>query len=246
MIQYDQDQGERRTSGFTLLCGTEGILGCHGAASRPLSRSEAEDTRVVWNGRVREDADGGLFRSGVPLAVSLSRSFLPSLIYSRYKHTFFVDASSLSSIQSDLQAAIRALGEGNEQKTFEDMITFLMKGAHEGKWLLIFDNADDPKVNLRPYFPECFHGTILITTRNPELGRLNTTVHLQLGPMGPDEAYETLIRSAHQHLPLSAKEDGSAKQLIEELGLSSCGGSSGQLLLQYDACRKPQCRILWV
>jgi len=78
---------------------------------------------------VREDAEGSLFRSRVPFEVRLSPSFLPSLSYSKYKHTLFVDANSLSSIQRDLQAAIRAVGE---QKNLEDMIPFLVKGAHEG------------------------------------------------------------------------------------------------------------------
>jgi hypothetical protein len=31
--------------------------------------------------------------------------------------------------------------------------------------------------------------------------------------MGPDEAYETLVPTAHRYLPLSAKEDESAEQL---------------------------------
>jgi len=105
-----------------------------------------------------------------------------------------------------------------EKMTFDEAIEFLVKGAHEGKWLLIFDNADDPKVDLVPYLPVCFHGTILITTRNPELGRLNTTVHLRLGPMGANEAYETLLRAAHRLGPLSPAEDKSARRLIEELG----------------------------
>src|SRR5271155_5179209 len=35
-------------------------------------------------------------------------------------------------------------------------------------WLMIFDNADDPDLDLSQYFPVGTRGTILITTRNPE------------------------------------------------------------------------------
>jgi hypothetical protein len=217
-IQWDQDAGEKRTSRITLFCSTEGVLGANEAASRHFPGTEAQDSCPLRHGRVRKDADGRLFRSGVPLAVSRCPSLLPSLTYPRYKHTFFIDASSISSIQSDLQSAIRSLGMDYEKMTFEEAISFLVKGTHDGKWLLIFDNANDPKVDLVPYFPECFHGTILITTHNSELGRLNTTIHLRLGPMGPNEAYETLARATHRTLPFSPVEHESARRLIEVLG----------------------------
>jgi hypothetical protein len=76
-IQRDQDTDERRTRSLALLCGAKGILGCDGASSCRLPRSEAKDTRVIWNGWLREDTDGGLFRSGAPLPVS------PSLFFSQ-------------------------------------------------------------------------------------------------------------------------------------------------------------------
>jgi hypothetical protein len=49
-IRWDQDAGKKRAGGFTLLRGTEGILGCDGAASCYLYRGEAKDTCVIWNG----------------------------------------------------------------------------------------------------------------------------------------------------------------------------------------------------
>jgi hypothetical protein len=34
-------------------------------------------------------------------------------------------------------------------------------------WLLVFDNADNPKLSLTPYFPGGGRGDIIITSRNP-------------------------------------------------------------------------------
>jgi hypothetical protein len=35
-------------------------------------------------------------------------------------------------------------------------------------WLLVFDNADDPKLGLAPYFPAGNRGDVIITSRNPQ------------------------------------------------------------------------------
>lgn len=49
---------------------------------------------------------------------------------------------------------------------------------HNTKWILVFDNVDNPKLpdtdnpqayNIKPYFPEAHQGFILITTRSSRL-----------------------------------------------------------------------------
>lgn len=140
------------------------------------------------------------------------------LMHSSYQHVVFVDTTSPSSIRSDLQSFIRSLGVGYEQRTFEDALFLLSGGPHEGNWLLIFDNADNPELNLVRYLPEGFHGSILITTRNSELGTLSNTVHLRLGPMNDTEAFETLMKAAGRTLPLSDAERSSIEELMKELG----------------------------
>jgi hypothetical protein len=46
----------------------------------------------------------------------------------------------------------------------EDTLSWLM--GQDKEWLLLIDNADDTKLNLRDYFPRCLYGNILITSRN--------------------------------------------------------------------------------
>jgi hypothetical protein len=41
--------------------------------------------------------------------------------------------------------------------------------AENGRWLLIFDNHDDPDLYaITKYYPSATHGSIIITTRQPD------------------------------------------------------------------------------
>ncbi|KAJ7467993.1 hypothetical protein FB451DRAFT_1011339, partial [Mycena latifolia] len=70
-------------------------------------------------------------------------------------------------------------------------------------WLLFFDNADDPKIDLHNFFPHCKHGNILITSRNPELRGYGS--HSLVSDMEEIEAVELLLRSAAQDITLESK-----------------------------------------
>ncbi|KAJ7738880.1 hypothetical protein B0H14DRAFT_3610469 [Mycena olivaceomarginata] len=75
-----------------------------------------------------------------------------------------IDASTRDTIETALKniAATRNIG-----KTPQDALQWLRCKA--APWLLLFDNADDPKLNLNNFLPLCNHGNIVITSRNPEL-----------------------------------------------------------------------------
>jgi hypothetical protein len=76
----------------------------------------------------------------------------------RFSEVLYVDASSVESSERDLKALADA-------KRVEDLTHYLE--SHQTEWLLLFDNADDASVQIRKHFPNCTHGNILITTRNP-------------------------------------------------------------------------------
>ncbi|KIM29976.1 hypothetical protein M408DRAFT_99729 [Serendipita vermifera MAFF 305830] len=137
---------------------------------------------------------------------------------SQYTHTIFVDASSMASIKTDLQAWSQSLGDGHEQDVWEDAIRILASGSIEGQWLLILDNADDTMVDLNTFLPKCYSGTIIITSRNRDVGLLSTTYHLELGEMEEGEALSTLLKAARRHLPLPPGEKDSANSLLKLLG----------------------------
>jgi hypothetical protein len=72
-------------------------------------------------------------------------------------------------------------------------------------WLLFYDNADDPKINLNQFLPQCNHGNVIITSRNPELC-VYTGAHSAVSDMNETDAMALLLRSAAQRaLPANEK-----------------------------------------
>lgn len=138
----------------------------------------------------------------------------------RYQHVLFIDATSKSTIRTDLQAAIRAFGIEHRLKTPEEGLTMLANDTKFKNWLIIFDNADDNNVGLPSYFPaSTTHGAILVTTRNRELAFLTAPGYeWELGPMSSEEACETLHRASRRTVPFSPSEAKDANTLADNLG----------------------------
>ncbi|KAF8961379.1 hypothetical protein BDZ97DRAFT_1208591 [Flammula alnicola] len=81
-----------------------------------------------------------------------------------FSDIFYIDATSEQTLQADL----KAITPGNVEQSVGASLRWLAS-QHDRNWLLLFDNADDVKLNLRKFFPSCESGNILVTTRNPEL-----------------------------------------------------------------------------
>ncbi|NUP14836.1 MAG: tetratricopeptide repeat protein [Streptomyces sp.] len=85
----------------------------------------------------------------------------------------------------------------------------LREGRPYSRWLLIFDNADNPE-QVRHYFPQGGNGTILVTSRNRRWGQVGGS--LEVDVFTREESKELLRRSGP---PL---QDGEADALAEALG----------------------------
>ncbi|KAJ7892639.1 hypothetical protein B0H13DRAFT_1575446, partial [Mycena leptocephala] len=94
----------------------------------------------------------------------------------------------------------------------QDALKWLVNN-HE-KWLLLFDNADDPKINLNTFLPKCNHGNIIITSRNPEL-RVHAGLHSPVSDMEEADAVPLLLKSAA--LEISLKNEKLAAEIVKEL-----------------------------
>ena len=133
------------------------------------------------------------------------------------QHSFqlimFIDASSESTIKKGLVSSIRTLGRGYKPETVEDCLDILAnsEGLPVGGWLIIYDNADDPDLDLRSFIPACDNGAILITTRNTTLQHMAPEGYLELDVMSPEEAIAALLQAA---LPSGVKPTPRDRQAV--------------------------------
>ncbi|CAE6468299.1 unnamed protein product [Rhizoctonia solani] len=125
-----------------------------------------------------------------------------------------VDSSSQTSIKDALQqfASAMAIGE-----THGATIEWLE--SQREQWLLVFDGADKPGIELPNYFPKGNHGRIIITTRRGDLkmyAQGPNSTH-DVTRMREDEALELLVKLAYQNnKPVLSNQIDAANLLLEE------------------------------
>ncbi|KAJ7463318.1 hypothetical protein FB451DRAFT_1494319 [Mycena latifolia] len=107
----------------------------------------------------------------------------------------FIEESAshtIETINAGLKSITMIMSAGDSSR---DALQWLKSNQKE--WLLLFDNADDPKINLNDHLPQCSHGNILITSRNPGLCVYAGT-HFTVSEMEEIDAVNLLLRSAAQ------------------------------------------------
>ncbi|KAF8598125.1 TPR-like protein [Ceratobasidium sp. AG-I] len=128
-------------------------------------------------------------------------------------NVFFVDATSRETISAGLTALVET-DEASE--TPSGALAWLV--SQKKRWLIVFDNANDPRLDLHEYFPLCTHGDILITTRNEQMlaQAQEPGSHCHVGGMQPNDALQLLLKTVGGE----AGEDtvSIAETLVKELG----------------------------
>ncbi|KAJ6484616.1 hypothetical protein C8R45DRAFT_801910, partial [Mycena sanguinolenta] len=119
-----------------------------------------------------------------------------------------LDASTTDTIQNGLKNIATAKNAGT---TSQDVLTWLT-GKYEN-WLLFFDNADDPEINLNQFVPRCNHGNIIVTSRNPNLRMYGG--NSQVSDMEESDAVELLLKSSQQEV--SASNQHLAQDIVKAL-----------------------------
>ncbi|KAJ6484270.1 P-loop containing nucleoside triphosphate hydrolase protein [Mycena vulgaris] len=117
-----------------------------------------------------------------------------------FSDIFLIDTSTTETIDTGLKNIAATQNAGS---TAQDGLEWL--SSKPAEWLLFFDNADDPNINLNNYFPRCKHGNILITSRNPRL-RVYAGLDSLVSNMEEMDAVELLLKSAAQPLTPGNKE----------------------------------------
>ncbi|KAG8748554.1 hypothetical protein FRC10_003688 [Ceratobasidium sp. 414] len=110
----------------------------------------------------------------------------------KYEHIFYVDATSATTINTELKNIALAKKAGDSPS---DALSWLAK--QPGQWLMVYNNADDPSLDLCPFFPTSSRGKILITTRNRRITTLahGTDPDLHISGMSTEEAQELLAKA---------------------------------------------------
>ncbi|KAG9078088.1 hypothetical protein FS749_009953 [Ceratobasidium sp. UAMH 11750] len=128
----------------------------------------------------------------------------------------FVDATSRETATSALEAYGKDLKVGQTER---DTIRWLENRRE--RWLMVFDNADDPSVRITDLFPGGNHGSILVTTRIPGMAVLAQGPSSDFGvsSMEPGDALELLLKTAGmREIVLEEAECNAANELLESFG----------------------------
>lgn len=150
----------------------------------------------------------------------------------QFDAVFWIRADDIQKLEADFAEIPAALGlEDKDDTTRQQVISReLAKGwlseptkalgvdqnvvrQSEASWLIVFDNADDPKV-LQDYSKIFGRGSILVTTRHP--GTKDNfpadTLNIDLEPFTDDEGAQMLEKLTRKH------DMFSSKQISRELG----------------------------
>ncbi|KAJ6472001.1 P-loop containing nucleoside triphosphate hydrolase protein [Mycena sanguinolenta] len=163
--------------------------------------------------------------------------------WTHFTDRLLVDGSTTETIDKHLKniAAIKQTGN-----SVQDALYWLLNDQKD--WLLFFDNADDPAINLNQFFPKCNHGNIIITSRNPNLQVYGA--HSQVSDMDEPDAVALLLKSAHQEV--SETNKAFALDIVKTLwylplAIVQAGAfifESGTLNTYLDLFRKNQTELL--
>jgi hypothetical protein len=100
----------------------------------------------------------------------------------------------------------------------QDGLLWLTSKTEE--WLLLFDNADDPSINLNDFIPQCNHGNIVITSRNPGLC-VYTGLHSLVSDMEEEDAVALLLKSAAQEATIGTEQIATEIVKVRQLSLGT-------------------------
>lgn len=104
---------------------------------------------------------------------------------------FFLDARSKVNLENGLERLIRSRDARYWNKSHEDATIWL--ATTKTPCLVIFDNADDPDMDLSPYMPAGKGKHFVITSRNPTRAILGPDSSHEVGKLDPSDSIKLLL-----------------------------------------------------
>ncbi|KAJ7713103.1 hypothetical protein B0H16DRAFT_1702595 [Mycena metata] len=151
---------------------------------------------------------GGAGKTQIALKFIEESRFLHFLNQNELLRCLLVDASKVETIDTGLKGIAVSKSAGDSA---QDALMWLQ--SNHNNWLLFFDNADDPKINLNDFLPKCNHGNVIITSRNPDLR--NYGAHTLVSDMDEADATTLLLRRANKEC--SEENLKLATEIVKEL-----------------------------
>ena len=123
---------------------------------------------------------------------------------------FWVDASSPESMTMSLRGiSSTPAAQGSDVEGSVEAVLQWMSYL-PGEWLIVFDNADDPAPEVvAKFIPPGNRGNILITSRNPSMGRIIAFENrIEIKEMEEADAISLLLKTScldtlEEHLPVA-------------------------------------------
>ncbi|EUC61079.1 kinesin light chain-like protein, putative, partial [Rhizoctonia solani AG-3 Rhs1AP] len=137
--------------------------------------------------------------------------------WTEWDHIIYVDASSAEAIEKTLEefGTAKSIGQG-----YKDVIGW-MESCDE-RWLVVFDNADTPSMDIKEYIPaRAPGGSIIITTRLPDLANLanGPGCVCHLSSMSQTDGAILLVKIASsRNQCLSVDDTKAAEALVQDFG----------------------------
>ncbi|KAJ4374688.1 hypothetical protein N0V86_007561 [Didymella sp. IMI 355093] len=188
----------------SLFTGRDKVVkGLQTALSKDSGPDETQQTRVVVTGI------GGMGKSEVCLKVA-------ELVREDFWGVFWVDVGSESTAKNDFLAVAKALGSAAES-----VAEALWALANcKKRWLLVLDNADDVEFDYARYIPPGTHGTVIVTSRNPQCSRYSTLPAEALEGLDAEHSTQLLLKAAR--VPEEASQEremqAQAQEVVSLLG----------------------------
>ncbi|KAL9615270.1 MAG: hypothetical protein Q9167_000241 [Letrouitia subvulpina] len=145
---------------------------------------------------------------------------------------FWVDASSAESLERGYLQVANICGLDSRVAAVRRWLSNI-----SNPWVLILDNADDPRLDLSPYFPVGNRGVILITSRNPECRVHSTLGSYELGAMDIDEAVTLLLKTVAVHDLSSRSMRETAGPVVLTLGCLALAITQAGAVIRQGRCQ---------
>ncbi|CAG8956640.1 hypothetical protein HYFRA_00011951 [Hymenoscyphus fraxineus] len=127
---------------------------------------------------------------------------------------FWVNADNPSTAESDFIAIAKRFGE--TVKSVAGAVQVL--ASTEQTWLLILDNADNPKFDYQFYFPSGACGAVLMTSRISECKAYSRDAYEALDGLKEEDSKELLFKAAEIPEESRSSYSEEAKQIVQLLG----------------------------